>query len=102
MSQCQSVQHKFDWKVTGLIRAFIYLVAGYMALPYLAVMSSAMGLTNFILTVVGGGIYSVGAIGYGLKFPNFSPKYFGYHEFFHALVSIAAILHFIVIYSIVG
>ena len=85
-----------------LLRAFIYLVAGYMALPYLAVMSSAMGLTNFILTVVGGGIYSVGAVGYGLKFPNFSPKYFGYHEFFNVLVSIAAILHFIVIYSIVG
>jgi hemolysin III len=85
-----------------LLRAFIYLVAGYIALPYLVVMSSAMGITNFILTVVGGGIYSLGAIGYGLKFPDISPEYFGYHEFFHVLVSIAAILHFIVIYSVVG
>ena len=85
-----------------IIRASIYLVAGYVAIPYLSVMASLMGFTNFILTITGGTIYSVGAIGYGLKFPNFSPKYFGYHEFFHILVSIAAILHFIVIYSIVG
>ena len=85
-----------------MVRAGIYLIAGYIAIPYLSVLSSVMGFTNYALTVAGGTIYSVGAIGYGLKFPDFSPKYFGYHEFFHILVSVAAILHFIVIYSIVG
>ena len=85
-----------------MVRAGIYLIAGYMAIPYLSVLSSVMGFTNYALTVAGGTIYSVGAIGYGLKFPDFSPKYFGYHEFFHILVSVVAILHFIVIYSIVG
>ena len=85
-----------------MVRAGIYLIAGYMAIPYLSVLSSVMGFTNYALTMAGGTIYSVGAISYGLKFPDFSPKYFGYHEFFHVLVSVAAILHFIVIYSIVG
>tara|TARA_B000000477_G_scaffold120640_1_gene122313 strand:- start:968 stop:1594 length:627 start_codon:yes stop_codon:yes gene_type:complete len=85
-----------------MIRAGIYLIAGYIAIPYLSVLSSIMGFTNFSLTVAGGTIYSVGAISYGLKFPDFSPKYFGYHEFFHVLISLAAILHFIVIYSLVG
>ena len=85
-----------------MVRAGIYLIAGYMAIPYLSVLSSVMGFTNYALTVAGGTIYSVGAIGYGLKFPDFCPKYFGYHEFFHILVSVSAILHFIVIYSIVG
>ena len=66
-----------------MIRAGIYLIAGYIAIPYLSVLSSVMGFTNFSLTVAGGTIYSVGAISYGLKFPDFSPKYFGYHEFFH-------------------
>ena len=88
--------------VPRLIRAGIYLIAGYIAIPYLSVLSTVMGFTNFSLTVAGGTIYSVGAISYGLKFPDFSPKYFGYHEFFHVLVCLAAILHFIVIYSIVG
>ena len=85
-----------------MIRAGIYLIAGYIAIPYLSVLSSVMGFTNFSLTVAGGTIYSVGAISYGLKFPDFSPKYFGYHEFFHVLISLAAILHFIVIYSLIG
>ena len=85
-----------------MIRAGIYLIAGYIAIPYLSVLSSVMGFTNFSLTVAGGTIYSVGAISYGLKFPDFSPNYFGYHEFFHVLISLAAILHFIVIYSLVG
>ena len=76
-----------------MIRAGIYLIAGYIAIPYLSVLSSVMGFTNFSLTVAGGTIYSVGAISYGLKFPDFSPKYFGYHEFFHVLISLAAILH---------
>ena len=88
--------------VPRLVRAGIYLIAGYIAIPYLSVLSTVMGFTNFSLTVAGGTIYSVGAISYGLKFPDFSPKYFGYHEFFHLLVCLAAILHFIVIYSIVG
>ena len=85
-----------------MIRAGIYLIAGYIAIPYLSVLSSVMGFTNFSLTLAGGTIYSVGAISYGLKFPDFSPKYFGYHEFFHVLISLAAILHFIVIYSLIG
>ena len=33
-----------------LIRAGIYLVAGYMAIPYLSVMFSVMSMTNFTLT----------------------------------------------------
>ena len=36
-----------------LIRAGIYLIAGYIAIPYLSVMSSVMGFTNFSLTVAG-------------------------------------------------
>lgn len=85
-----------------ILRAGLYLGAGYIAIPYMSIMFSVMGFTNFALTVAGGTIYSVGAISYSFKFPDISPTYFGFHEFFHLLVCIAAILHFIVIYSIVG
>ena len=49
----------------------------------------------------GGAVYSLGAIGYGLKFPKLNPEIFGFHEMFHLLVVIAAILHFIAIYSLI-
>ena len=40
-----------------LIRAGIYLIAGYVAIPYLSVLASVMGVANFGLTVAGGTIY---------------------------------------------
>ena len=42
-----------------MIRAGIYLIAGYIAMPYLSVLSSVMGFTNFSLTVAGGTILSL-------------------------------------------
>jgi hemolysin III len=53
------------------------------------------------LVVAGGIIYSIGATAYGFRVPKLSPDVFGFHEFFHILVIIAAILHFIVIYGLV-
>ena len=44
------------------------------------------------LLAVGGGLYSVGAVVYALKWPNPWPAVFGYHEVFHTLVVAAAIV----------
>lgn len=46
------------------------------------------------LLVAGGVLYSVGALAYVLRRPNPVPGVFGYHEVFHALVVLAAALHF--------
>jgi hemolysin III len=44
---------------------------------------------------VGGGVvYTLGAAVYALRRPDPAPAVFGYHEVFHALVIIAAVLHF--------
>ena len=64
--------------VPRLVRAGIYLIAGYIAIPYLSVLSTVMGFTNFSLTVAGGTIYSVGAISYGLKFPDLRKSISGF------------------------
>jgi hemolysin III len=46
--------------------------------------------------------YLAGALIYALKRPNPFPKWFGYHEIFHALVIVASALHFAVIYRVVS
>jgi hemolysin III len=38
-----------------------------------------------VLIAVGGAFYTVGGVIYGLKRPNPSPRWFGFHELFHAL-----------------
>lgn len=46
------------------------------------------------LIVLGGLIYTVGAVIYARKLPDPSPTWFGYHEIFHACTIVAALCHF--------
>jgi hemolysin III len=48
-----------------------------------------------ILVIVGGLCYSLGAIVYGLKRPNPSPKHFGFHEIFHTFTVVAFVCHWV-------
>lgn len=95
------IQAFFFTNIHRMLRAAIYLAAGYMAIPFISVFFSALGMTKVILIISGGVIYSLGALAYGFKFPKLNPAIFGFHEMFHLLVIIAAILHFIVIYSLI-
>jgi channel protein (hemolysin III family) len=51
-------------------------------------------LQGTLLVAAGGVIYTVGGTIYAFKWPNPSPKYFGYHEIFHAATLLASICHF--------
>ncbi|HEX3707909.1 MAG TPA: hemolysin III family protein [Mycobacteriales bacterium] len=41
------------------------------------------GVAAFVLVAVGGLLYTFGGLVYGLKRPNPSPRWFGFHEIFH-------------------
>jgi hemolysin III len=56
------------------------------------------GVTCLVLLMVGGVIYSAGAVFYALRRPNPWPNVFGHHEFFHACTLVAATSHHIAIY----
>jgi hemolysin III len=84
------------------LNAVLCLIAGYLIVPYFNELTSKIGMINVILICVGGLFYSVGALIYGLKKPNPYPKVFGYHEIFHILVSLGAIMHFIIVQSLIG
>ena len=50
-----------------------------------------------VLIVVGGALYSLGALVYGLKRPDPSPRWFGFHEVFHTCTVLAFIVHYIAV-----
>ncbi|MFN7729254.1 MAG: PAQR family membrane homeostasis protein TrhA [Bdellovibrio sp.] len=82
------------------LAALLYIIVGWLAAPYLPELSQLIGTSGVALLMIGGVIYTIGAVVYALKKPNPFPKVFGYHEIFHLLVVIAAIFHFIVIVQI--
>jgi len=70
----------------------IYLGLGWAAVMYLDDLLAA-NLAMMVLVMVGGLAYTLGGIIYGLKWPNPSPKNFGFHEIFHALTVVAFLCH---------
>lgn len=56
-------------------------------------------LDTFTVTTLAssGAVYSVGALFYALKRPNLVPGVLGYHELFHALTIVAAVMNFIAV-----
>jgi hemolysin III len=54
-----------------------------------------------IMTVVGGAVYLVGVYLFVNDRPRLSPRVFSHHEFFHVMVVIASVIHFIAIWRVV-
>jgi hemolysin III len=73
----------------------VYLGLGWVAVFYIADIFDTGGAAVVTLLAVGGLLYSAGGIVYALKRPDPSPRWFGFHEVFHALTLAAYIVHYI-------
>jgi hemolysin III len=74
-----------------------YLVLGWVAIVYTPQLYDRGGLWVLIPIVIGGLLYSIGAIFYALKKPGRTAKYFGFHELFHIFVLAAWISQYLAI-----
>jgi hemolysin III len=70
----------------------LYLALGWAAVMYLADIF-AVNPASMVLVIAGGLAYTLGAIAYALKRPNFFPGRFGFHEVFHTLTVVAFVCH---------
>jgi len=75
---------------------------GWVIVPILPSLHAAIGTGGLWLLGGGGIAYTIGAITYATRWPDPSPRVFGYHEVFHALVILAAVLHFVAVRGAVG
>ena len=75
----------------------IYCALGWVAVIYLPDFYRSGGVALLTLIIVGGALYTVGAVVYGLKRPNPSPRWFGFHEIFHACTIAAFTVHYIAV-----
>jgi hemolysin III len=71
----------------------VYVALGWVAVAYLPELLHGGGPAVLTLVVLGGIFYTLGGVVYGIKRPNPSPRWFGFHEVFHALTVIAFALH---------
>ncbi len=79
------------------ILAAVYLALGWVSVAVFGELPRAIGWWAVAGLATGGLLYTIGAIVYASERPNPVPGVFGYHEVFHALVIVAAALHYAVI-----
>jgi hemolysin III len=75
----------------------LYMLLGWVALGVLPQLHDEGGLAIVVLLLVGGLFYSIGALVYALRRPDPSPRWFGFHEVFHAFTLLAFVTHYIAV-----
>jgi hemolysin III len=73
----------------------VYVAMGWAAVFWLEPIAESAGAAVLTLTVVGGLLYSVGGLVYGLRRPDPLPRWFGFHEVFHTLTILAFVSHYV-------
>jgi len=87
-----AVRRPARWMFVG-----IYMALGWVALGVLPQLHDSGGWRVVILLLLGGLFYSLGAIVYALRRPNPSPRWFGFHEVFHAFTLLAFASHYVAV-----
>lgn len=77
----------------------LYVLLGWAAVMFIVDFFTANAVM-MILIIVGGLLYTVGAVVYGLKRPNPFPGKFGFHEIFHTLTLLAFLCHWTAIFLV--
>ena len=72
-----------------------YLALGWMAVLALPELLCKLGPQPLVLLAGGGVLYSAGAVIYARQRPDPWPRWFGFHEIFHALVIVAAAAQYV-------
>ena len=75
----------------------LYIVMGWAALFWLPQFWANGGPAVFFLIIAGGVLYTGGAVVYARKKPDPSPRWFGFHEIFHACTVAGFVCHYVAI-----
>jgi hemolysin III len=83
----------FFWHKDTIWSLAYYIAMGWFSLLLLPRLLPYIDLVGFLLLLSGGLMYTIGAMIYGIKRPNFN-QWWGYHEIWHLFVLAGASLHF--------
>jgi hemolysin III len=83
------------------LSAVACLAVGWVGVIAVPQLFPALGVAVAVLVIVGGALYSLGALAYAAAWPNPLPGTVGFHEIFHLLVIAAAAVQFVAVSLVV-
>lgn len=82
------------------LNAGIYVLMGWISVTASGQMLNALPAWVLTWLIIGGVIYTLGAVVYITKIFNFKPGVFGFHEVWHIFVLLAAAAHFVAVLGV--
>jgi len=82
------------------VTAPAYLLVGWVGVIAAPQLFGEVGVAGAVLLIVGGALYTLGALTYATHWPNPFPRTFGYHEVFHLLVVVALTVQLVAVYLV--
>ena len=79
------------------LSAGVYVMMGWLCIAAIGEMLRVLPVGALVWLLIGGVVYTVGAIVYITKALDFLPGKFGFHEVWHIFVILGALAHFIAI-----
>jgi hemolysin III len=92
----------FIFRAPRGLTAGIYLLMGWLAVIAIRQMLAAMPVGALAWLLAGGLFFTLGALIYIFKRPNFFPGVFGFHEVWHIFVILGCLAHFILVAAYVA
>ena len=83
------------------VTAPVYLLVGWVGVVAAPQLFTEVNPASAVLVVVGGVLYTLGAVAYATHWPDTFPATFGFHEVFHVLVVAAAATQFVAVSLVV-
>ena len=83
------------------VTVLAYIAVGWVGVITIPQMLSGVGVPGSVLVMIGGVLYTLGAVVYATTRPNPFPATFGFHEIFHVLVVAAASVQFVAVSLVV-
>lgn len=96
------ISFKLIWfNCPRLLSTSIYVLMGWIAIFLIGPLKNGLSTQGLFLLIMGGILYTIGAIIYAIK-PNFiKSKYLGYHEIFHIFIMLGTLTHFLCVFKYV-
>ncbi|MBN1303715.1 MAG: hemolysin III family protein [Anaerolineales bacterium] len=83
------------------LTAGVYVVMGWLCLAAIGEMMARLPVFVLIWLLIGGVIYTLGALVYITRCLDFWPGTFGFHEVWHIFVLLGALAHFIAVMGVI-
>ena len=82
------------------LNAVIYVAMGWLCVGASGQLLAALPAWVLTWLIIGGVIYTLGAVVYSTRMFNFVPGVFGFHEVWHIFVLLAAAAHFVAVMGV--